>query len=152
MIAETLEFSVTIAGLPKGQPRPKAFVKKGGRASVYDPGTAEGWKSAVTAKCHTLEGRTFTEPLMVSLLFIFPRPMGHFGARGNLKPSKSARLITSKPDVDNAAKAVLDALTAIGAWRDDAQITDLVIRKRYANEGQAPGCKLEIYTLNETRS
>lgn len=35
---------------------------------------------------------------------------------------------TGKPDVDNVAKLVMDALTGI-AWKDDAQVTSLTIRK-----------------------
>ena len=57
---------------------------------------------------------------------------------------------TSKPDTDNLAKAVLDALgpgkagadTARGRgrwapllWSDDAQVTDLIVRKREGEPG-----------------
>lgn len=35
-----------------------------------------------------------------------------------------------KPDLDNVAKAILDAMNGF-AWKDDNQITDLTIRKRY---------------------
>ncbi|WP_051305069.1 RusA family crossover junction endodeoxyribonuclease [Chitinilyticum litopenaei] len=38
---------------------------------------------------------------------------------------------TGKPDADNVAKAISDALNGI-AWKDDAQAVDLVFRKRYA--------------------
>ena len=38
-----------------------------------------------------------------------------------------------KPDVDNAAKLVLDALTGV-LWRDDSQVTELTISRRYAAE------------------
>ncbi|MGH7918835.1 MAG: RusA family crossover junction endodeoxyribonuclease [Candidatus Dormibacteraceae bacterium] len=38
---------------------------------------------------------------------------------------------TKRPDVDNYAKTVLDGLDGV-AYRDDAQIVDLRVRKRYA--------------------
>jgi len=43
MIRSTLIFSTFARGAPKGQPRPRAFSREG-KASVYDPGTAEGLK------------------------------------------------------------------------------------------------------------
>lgn len=36
---------------------------------------------------------------------------------------------TNKPDVDNVAKLVLDALSKAGAWDDDSQVTTLIVRK-----------------------
>ena len=35
-----------------------------------------------------------------------------------------------KPDLDNIAKGICDALNGI-AWKDDKQITDLYVGKRY---------------------
>jgi crossover junction endodeoxyribonuclease RusA len=46
-----------------------------------------------------------------------------------------------KPDPDNLAKAVMDALTDCGMWRDDAQIVVLEVTKRF---GQIPGARICI--------
>ena len=40
-----------------------------------------------------------------------------------------------KPDVDNLSKTILDALNGV-LWRDDAQVVDLHVTKRYAAEPQ----------------
>ena len=45
---------------------------------------------------------------------------------GNISPTK-------KPDIDNIAKIVLDALNDI-AFNDDNQITKIAVEKRYAEE------------------
>lgn len=37
----------------------------------------------------------------------------------------------TKPDADNVAKLIMDALNGV-AWKDDAIITDLIVRKRYS--------------------
>jgi len=37
----------------------------------------------------------------------------------------------TKPDIDNVAKLVMDALNGV-AWKDDALISDLIVRKRYS--------------------
>ena len=38
---------------------------------------------------------------------------------------------TVKPDVDNLAKQLLDAMTRLRFWEDDRQVVELVARKRY---------------------
>lgn len=42
------------------------------------------------------------------------------------------KLKTTRPDVDNFCKALIDQMTKVGFWNDDAQIADLHIIKRYA--------------------
>lgn len=136
--------SFFVPGHPKGQPRPRAFAKRYGStwtARVYDPGTAEGWKSCVAlAALPHLRGK-LAGPLMVTLEFRLARPKAHLKSNGLLRPDAPA-YHTSKPDADNLAKAVLDALTQLGAWPDDATIAELHVRKTYA-DGE-PGCQIGI--------
>jgi Holliday junction resolvase RusA-like endonuclease len=138
-------FSFFVAGIPKGQPRPKAFARNmgGGKwaARVYDPGTAEHWKSqiAVAAKEATIDNGTrcvagpvptFEGPILLRVECFFPRPKSHFRSSGALKESAPSYVCT-KPDFDNCAKAVADALTQLGFWRDDSQVCAHVFVKRY---------------------
>ena len=55
---------------------------------------------------------------------------------GELMPAK-------KPDIDNIAKAVLDALNSV-AYRDDTQIVDLQIRKQYSEKPRLEICMEEL--------
>lgn len=130
-------------GLPKGQPRPRAFVR-GKRAAVYDPGTAEGWKGQIALACRDLENRKLEGALAVSLTFYMPRPKSHFNSKGIIKPTAPVFLHMQKPDVDNLAKAVLDALTGIGAWHDDAQVCDLQISRYFCGGDVTEGCRIII--------
>ena len=129
-----------VAGEPKGQPRPRAFARHG-RARVYDPGTAEGWKGqvALAAKDH-LPAAPIRTPAALWLRFHLPRPKAHFG-RGGLKPT-APRPHTAKPDADNLAKAVLDALVAMGCLHDDRLVWSLRITKCYA--AATPGCQVRL--------
>lgn len=136
-------------GIPKGQPRPRAF-SRGGRAAVYDPGTAEGWKGDVARACAVLEGVRIHQPLSVTLTFFMPRPKSHYRTNGALKESSPVYMHDKKPDADNLAKAVLDALTNIGAWLDDDQVCELTIRKYWEQPGtHGPGCAIRIAELRE---
>jgi Holliday junction resolvase RusA-like endonuclease len=47
-----------------------------------------------------------------------------------------------RPDIDNLAKAVIDALVVIRFLRDDCLIHRLVIAKHYADS--TPGCGIRI--------
>jgi Holliday junction resolvase RusA-like endonuclease len=139
-----IEFYVN--GTPKGQPRPKAFARKFGAkwmARVYDPGTAEGWKSeiATAAKTH-IPPQPLSGPLSVQIALHFPRPKSHSNKKGTLK-ADAPRFHTSKPDSDNAAKACLDALTALGFWLDDSQVCKLQCWKFYTTDGR-PGAWIRI--------
>ena len=139
-------FEVFIAGDPKAQPRPRAFVR-GGKVSVYDPATAEGWKNAIAVACQPLAQAQLTGALSLQLEFYHKRPASHLRANGReLKPSAPA-WHCHKPDVDNLAKAVLDALTAIGVWHDDRQVTQLCVARYWADPPEPSGCLLSLIQL-----
>jgi Holliday junction resolvase RusA-like endonuclease len=143
----------TAYGDPKGQPRPRAFARKFGdkwRARVYDAGTAEGWKSQVAMAAKPfVPPSPIDEPLRVTMHFYFPRPKGHYGRKNGvqyLKPS-APDYHTSKPDFDNTAKAVSDALTQIGFWKDDALVVECNVSKLYEQPYQRPGVRVVIESL-----
>ncbi len=137
-----------VAGVPKGQPRVKAY-KRGAHAGVYDPGTADGWKLQVS-----ISGKQFvpdaplTGPLRVDLAFYFPRPKGHFrtGKHAGVMRDTAPMWHTSRPDFDNLAKAVCDQLTVTRFWGGDTQVCDGRILKAY-EDGRGPGCQVTITPL-----
>ncbi len=129
-------------GDPKGQPRPRAF-SRGGMTRVYDPGTAEGWKSQIASAALPHKPAQIEGPIHVTLRFFFRRPKGHSGAKG-LKPS-APTYHTAKPDADNLAKAVLDCITQLGFWKDDSQVACLDVIKRYSDA--EPFCEITIRSL-----
>jgi Holliday junction resolvase RusA-like endonuclease len=137
---------ITVRGLPKAQPRARA-TKRGAHAGVYDPGTANAWKAIVVfaAREHRppspLDG-----PLSVSIDFLMPRPKSRMR-----KCDPSGEILSSaKPDRDNLEKAVLDALTQDGWWRDDAQVCAGEVRKLYHAKGATPGARIAIRAIAES--
>ena len=141
-----------VHGEPKAQPRPKAFARNG-KAGIYDPGTAEGWKGAIAASLQAHAGKAITDALRVDLVFYFPRPKSHFGTGKNATTLKLSAPIwhTKKPDIDNLEKAVYDALSeksGIGLWKDDTQVVKSRPEKRYADNRPA-GMLIDIYSLEQ---
>jgi Holliday junction resolvase RusA-like endonuclease len=146
----TLIFSSTIYGIPKAQPRARAFAFKG-KARMYDPGTAEAWKGDVASQTKELHGKNLQGCIKVEMCFGMARPKSHYRSNGvDLKPSAPKVYYAKKPDADNLAKAVLDALTALNVWGDDDQVVVLYVAKKWAD--QRGGCHLTIYTINENDS
>jgi Holliday junction resolvase RusA-like endonuclease len=142
------EIKFYVSGEPKGQPRPRAFALNG-KARVFDPGTAEGWKScvAMAAKPY-IPHIPINQAVELSITFLMPRPKKHFD-RSGLKTGAPC-FFTKKPDTDNLAKAVMDALTILGMWTDDALVCDLTSKKRYSNTGTA-GASINIKLLDEPK-
>lgn len=132
-----------VEGTPVAQPRPRACIR-GTHASVYDPGTADEWKAAVTREAAMFPtwsaGPTRVK---VWLEFVMPRPASHYRSNGTIKPSAPAHHV-KKPDVDNLAKAALDALVSSLRLPDDACVAPLIVDKRYAIAGEKTGCFIEI--------
>jgi Holliday junction resolvase RusA-like endonuclease len=126
-VKPTLE--VFVAGKPKGQPRPKAF-SRGNHAGVYDPGTAEEWKGIVRQEVKARwDGQPWEGPVSLTLQFSMPRPKDHFNRKG-LKATAPNHHV-GRPDADNLAKAIMDALTNLGIWKDDSQVAVLRVSKSY---------------------
>lgn len=141
----------TVFGIPKPQPRVRAFACKmgGGKfaARVYDPGTAEGWKSCI-AECAraVLPTAPLSGPLHLTLHFRMPRPKSHYrtGKNAGMMRPDAPNYHSSKPDADNLTKAVKDAMTLLGFWRDDGQVAITIVEKTYALH---PGCEVKVRQL-----
>jgi len=136
---------IDVDGIPAPQPRPRAYTSRWGTARVYDPGTADAWRQAVGLTASSRRPRHLvhaTGPVQVAIEFRMPRPQSHYTARGELRSREVG--CAKKPDLDNLIKAVLDALTEVGLWRDDGQICSLSSVKRYIRQGEKPGARIEV--------
>lgn len=145
---EPTVFIIRVRGIPKAQPRARAFSFKGqgGKymARMYDAGTAEAWKSDVAAAFRdVLPAEPYDCPIRVDVDFFLPRP-----ARLKRKKDLDRPIpMTSKPDRDNLDKAPLDALTRLGLWTDDCLVFAGWVRKWYASKHGATGAVYRI-TIN----
>jgi Holliday junction resolvase len=142
-----------VPGDPKPQPRPRAFARKMGDhyvARVYDAGTAEGWKSAIAEAAKAAGLTKFAGAVAIELRFNFKRPKSHFRRNGEVKDS-APFFHSQRPDYDNLEKGLIDALTKLGAWDDDAQIADVHTTKHWAIGNWTGGCSVTIRSLEPAR-
>lgn len=117
----------------RGQGRPRACVRAG-HASVYKADADRAFEASLRRAfeaARRLAGLP-EEPAggEVSVAVRCSSPKAR-GPRGSEQP------FVQRPDADNVAKSVLDALNGV-AWRDDSQVTDLWVRKmrRRADSGR----------------
>lgn len=130
----------SMAGVPRGQGRPRATAKRG-YASVYKAGADKKYESSVRAVAlKAMAGRDpFEGPLSLALRFRMPIPKS---ATRRVREGMAAGEIapTTKPDWDNAAKAICDAMNAV-VFVDDAQIVRAFVTKIYAEK---PGVDVKV--------
>jgi Holliday junction resolvase RusA-like endonuclease len=137
---------VRVYGTPKGQPRARAFARNG-LVRMYDPSTAEGWKSQIAEAMRPhLPAVPYDVPMRLDVGFYMPRPKAHFrtGKNAGILRDDAPVWFTARPDRDNCDKACLDTLTQIGFWKDDSLAVLGTIAKRYCNVGEKPGAVIEF--------
>lgn len=117
-----------IAGTPQGKGRPR-FTKSG---RAYTPAkTVKYERQIVEAYKAAIESEYFGDaPIEVTIHAFFDLPKSTTKKRRQEIISKN-EMVKKKPDADNIAKVVCDALNGI-AYKDDAQIVDLHVLKWYA--------------------
>ena len=133
-------------GVVKGQPRARA-TRAGGFVRMWTPETADGMKTGLAVEAiRQMQTcgwrRDYDGPVAVTITAIMARPKDHF-LRGQLRDN-APRRHPHKPDLDNIAKAVLDALTKARVWRDDAQVDWMLVRRRWAIGDEKPGLWVEV--------
>lgn len=138
-----------------GEPRSqgsKTAIVRGGRAVVVEGKSAKGrenltsWRQAVATVASDWRadnpGAPLDEPVAIAATFWLSKPTSM--ARWRWLPWTGL-------DVDKLARALLDSLTGI-VLRDDSRVTDLVVRKRFANP-EAPGVSVVVVPLgNDERA
>lgn len=138
---------------PKGQPRARARGRKfGDKVSIkmYTPDSAAGFKEAVMAEAFKHKPPApILGPVRIEIIAAFPRPKGHYrtGKNAHLLKKSAPFWHTGKPDRDNLEKVVLDALTRVGFWRDDAQACAGSLVKAYAADPTTVGVSIEVKEL-----
>lgn len=122
--------TIVVMGEPVAKARPRAS-SFGGFVRIYTPKKSAKYEQAVrSAALRVLDPqRSLDGPIAVRIEFVtevpasWPKYKRAAAFAQQLYP-------TGKPDLDNLTKSILDALNGV-AFKDDAQITDLTLTKRY---------------------
>lgn len=112
--------------VPKARPR---FTRSG---HAYTPKKTAEYESMIRNCWQLAHNDVLTGDLKVRIDFYMPIPKSMSKA-DKQKAIEEELLPSKKPDIDNLAKAVLDALNEVAYW-DDKQIVKLRLNKWYSTE------------------
>lgn len=145
---EHLKFKVP--GAPQGKARARTFCdRKTHRMKSITPEKTVLYENLIktsyidAAEKEKFKGFFNKEPVQIGILAIYPIPQSK--SKKMKKEMEYGQILpTKKPDADNIAKAICDALNGV-AYGDDAQICKLCVSKRYqAVEGSTPYTVVEV--------
>lgn len=124
-------------GEPVGKGRPRVTARGGKFAHAYTPKKTKDFEDAVRFEfiancCEKMPVYPKDVALKVEMVFAFSVPKSYSKKKHEACILGSVQH-TKKPDADNVAKAVLDALAGY-AMEDDSQVTVLTMEKIYAEE------------------
>lgn len=134
----------TVLGDPVPQPRPRVSTR-GGFARAYVPAKhpVHAFRQAVITHARAAGLRQTDEPLAVCIVAHFARPKSH---RTKVGLKRDAPRLP-RPDVDNVAKAVLDALQDVIG--DDTMVQRLMVEKLYSDNQSRT--KIEVRNAIENK-
>jgi Holliday junction resolvase RusA-like endonuclease len=126
-----MAITFSVPGDPVPQPRPRVSTR-GGFARAYVPAKhpVHEYRTQIAAAARDAGLEETGEPLSVVIDAVFARPKSHLRKSG-VKPDAPK---LPRPDVDNLAKAVLDALQDVVG--DDTNVARLVVEKSYGTEAR----------------
>lgn len=122
-----------VEGKPVGKGRPR-FKRMGNFVQTYTPAATADYEKLVSLRFQNAGGVITDKPVRVEVVAFFAPPKS---ARRKDKAEMLMNKIlpTKKPDCDNIAKIILDALNQI-AYKDDSQVIELIVKKRFAAEAR----------------
>ena len=140
-----MDGSLVILGKPVSQKRHR-YSFRNGKVRNYDPSFTDKKKF----KSKVLEFNPNKIPkgnIILCITFYMPRPKNHYrtGKYSHLLKKDSPKLHIVKPDIDNLAKFVMDAMQGI-LWDDDCYVCALEARKVYSDK---PRTEIEYWQLKE---
>lgn len=140
-----MKVSFIIPGAPQGKGRAK-IVRIGGFSRMATPAKTVAYEGLIAhAAQAAMAGRPMLDgPVAVFLVLDCQVPASWSGKKQR-EALAGEHMPTTKPDIDNVCKAVFDGCNGV-LWRDDVQVVDVRVRKRYA---ATPCVRVEAWALRE---
>lgn len=115
---------------------------------VESSANVKPWRYLVQQAAIATKHPTFTGPISLSCIFLFPRPKSHYTSKGTLKPS-APTFHSVRPDGSKCLRSTEDALVDSGLIIDDARIAISSHTKRFTCDGENPGAIISILALDQ---
>ena len=114
------------------------------RFGAYTPKRSRAYQQSMLDSLESVDA-PLTGPIKLSVTFCHKRPQ-----RLNRKSDTLARIPkTTKPDIDNLIKMVMDVLTKAEVWVDDNQVVSVTAEDWYCSKQEEPHTQWRIYTIQQ---
>ncbi len=125
-----------VNGIPAPQGSKRAFVVNGHAVLTEASQKVKPWREAVVnSAIDAMNGREpLTGPIEVTVTFRLPKPK-----------TVKRDLPAVRPDIDKLIRATHDALTTARVYKDDGQVCDMHVRKRYG----IPGADITVRVIDD---
>jgi Holliday junction resolvase RusA-like endonuclease len=133
----------TVPGTPKGKGRPR-FARRGNFVKTYTDAKTASYEDQI--RFYALQAMGSSDPLDGPVaVFIYircPIPPSYSKKRSKACLDQDERP-TKKPDWDNCAKSICDAMNGV-VIKDDSQIVDAYVTKVYADDAGVDVLVIEV--------
>lgn len=124
-----------------GKPASQGSKRWIGKRMIEDSKRSRPYRALVTDRAIEAAEQSAWEriedmPVAVIILIMKRRPNLHYVAGNPARGLRANAPMTAAPgvpDVDKTARLILDGITDAGLWRDDRLVSDLTIRRRWAD-------------------
>ncbi len=138
----------TLRCLPTAQQRPRHMTTPDGFHRTYKSDAQEANERALEALlCPHKPSSPMNGGLELSFRAIYPAPKS-CSKKERADMLRGAVCHTVKPDLDNLAKQIKDAMTRLQFWHDDRQVVRLICEKRY---GEYPAWEVSVRRIGQGR-
>lgn len=135
----------TVPGAPQGKGRAK-IVKIGSFRRMATPAKTVAYEGLIAhAAQQAMAGAPLLEDAAACNVFIDAPVPASWSAKKQRAALAGEVLPTTRPDADNVVKAVFDGCNGV-LWRDDVQVVDLRVRKRYSS---VPCVRVEVWRVSQ---
>ncbi len=128
---------------PAGKARPVVTQSHG----TYTPKKTRDYELLIQAAFHRAVRKPYAPENVlcadVSICAVFALPKSWSEKK---KRAHAGGVVTKKPDADNIAKLICDALNGV-AYKDDACVNRLTVHKRYAQLDEPPHMEAEVRVM-----
>jgi Holliday junction resolvase RusA-like endonuclease len=129
-----ITFYIPGTPVPKGRPR---FARRGAFVTTYTDDKTASYENLVKIVAQqAMKGAEIFTGAVSVFVSLNVTPPASWSQKKQKQALDGQIFPTSKPDVDNVVKGIFDALNDI-VWKDDKQVCDVTISKRYSTIAQA---------------
>ena len=128
---EILNIVIPFAPVPKA--RARSVITKHNKIRHYTPNKTKTFEHSISVFARQVIKEPFICPIRLNCTFYIETPKS-WSKKKRSEAMEGRILPTSRPDLDNYVKSVLDGLNEI-LYKDDSQVIEISARKKYNGHG-----------------